>query len=87
MFFHATDTGQAKENTMSKYLIAAAAALSLAACTSQPMRSDVLRAHAELNCRVAASVNKAYAIDSTGVSLRSVAYGRCMAARGFVAVK
>jgi len=72
---------------MHKHLIAAASLLSLAACTTQPMRTDVLRAHAERNCRVQASVSKAYAIDSTGVSLRSVAYDRCMASRGFVAAK
>lgn len=69
---------------MTKYLFAVAAALSLAACATQPLNRDALRAHAERNCRVEATTAPAYAIDSTGVGTRNVAYDRCMARRGFV---
>lgn len=70
-----------------KYLISVAAVLTLAACTTQPLRTDVLRAHAERNCRVEATVNHAYAVDSMGIGMKNVAYNRCMAAHGFVAAK
>lgn len=70
-----------------KYLISAAVVLTLCACTTQTLHTDVLRAHAERNCRVEATVNHAYAIDSTGVSLKNVAYSRCMSAHGFVSAE
>lgn len=57
--------------------------LTLAGCATTPMNKDVLLAHAERNCRVEASVSKAYPIDSTGVGTRSVAYRACMASHGY----
>lgn len=67
---------------MKTYLIAIAC-LAIAACATTPMNRDVLRQHAERNCRVQATVSPAYAIDSTGVGMRNVAFDRCMASRGF----
>lgn len=61
----------------------AAATLAMAACSSVPMNRDALRQHAERDCRVQATVSPAYAIDSTGVGTRNVAFDRCMASRGF----
>lgn len=50
----------------------------LTGCATTPMNRDVLRAHAERNCRVEAATNKAYKVDSTGVDVRNTAYASCM---------
>jgi len=68
---------------MLKLTMAGLAGLCLAACASQPLDHDALRLHAERDCRVRAAVSPAYAVDSTGVSLRNVAYDRCMRAADF----
>ncbi|MEW9570719.1 hypothetical protein ABQJ54_03080 [Rhodanobacter sp. Si-c] len=65
---------------MLKLTMAGLAGLCLAACASQPLDHDLLRLHAERNCRVRAAVSPAYAVDSTGIGLRNVAFDRCMRA-------
>lgn len=65
-----------------KTLIAASILLTLTACATAPMNQDVLRQHAERNCR--ANVSPAYAIDSTGGGTRNVAFEKCMASKGFI---
>ena len=68
---------------MLKLTMAGLAGLCLAACASQPLDRDALRLHAERDCRVRAAVSPAYAVDSTGVVLRNVAYDRCIRAADF----
>jgi len=68
---------------MNKLIVSAASCIALAACSTQPLNHDTMRAHAERNCRVQAATTPAYAVDSTGVSLRSVAYDACMRRAGF----
>ena len=63
--------------------IAALVAASLAACARTPVNHDALRQRAERSCHVQAAVSKAYAVDGTGVGMRSVAYVRCLRATGF----
>jgi hypothetical protein len=63
---------------MLKLTMAGLAGLCLTACASQPLDRDALRLHAERDCRVRAAVSPAYAVDSTGVDLRNVAFDRCM---------
>lgn len=63
---------------MLKLTMAGLAGLCLAACASQPLDHDLLRLHAERNCRVSAAVSPAYAVDSAGIGLRNVAFDRCM---------
>lgn len=63
---------------MLKLTIAGLAGLCLAACASQPIDRDAQHLHAERNCRVRAAVSPAYALDSTGIGLRNVAFDRCM---------
>ena len=65
---------------MLKLTMAGLAGLCLAACASRPLDRAVLQLHAERNCRVSATVSPAYAVDSTGVGLRNVAFDRCMRA-------
>lgn len=65
---------------MLKPTIAGLACLCLAACATQFIDRDVQRLHTQRNCRVRAAVSPAYAVDSTGVSLRNVAFDRCMRA-------
>lgn len=67
---------------MLKLTLAGLAGLCLAACASQPLDHDILRLHAERNCRVSAAVAPAYAMDSTSIDLRNVAFDRCMRAAG-----
>lgn len=69
-----------------KTFIAAAVLLTLTACATAPMNQDVLRQHAERNCRVDAAVSPAYAIDSTGGGTRNVAFEKCMASKGFTSL-
>ena len=66
-----------------RIFVAAIVAAALAGCASAPMNRDVLRRHAERDCRVQSTVSKAYAIDGTGVGMRSVAYARCLRTAGF----
>lgn len=68
---------------MLKPTIAGLACLWLAACAIQPIDREAQRLHAERDCRVRAAVSPAYAVDSTGVGLRSVAFDRCMRAALF----
>jgi hypothetical protein len=63
---------------MLKLTMAGLAGLCLAACASHPLDHDLLRLHAERNCKVRAAVSPAYAVDSTGIGLRNVAFDRCM---------
>lgn len=70
---------------MLKPTIAGLACLCLAACATHPIDHDAQRLHAERDCRVRAAVAPAYAVDSTGIGLRSVAFERCMRTAGFVA--
>jgi hypothetical protein len=70
---------------MNTQIAVAVVAAALAGCASAPMNRDALHQHAERNCRVQSAVSKAYAIDSTGTSIRSVAYVRCLRAAGFTA--
>ena len=65
---------------MLKLTMAGLAGLCLAACALQPLDHDVMRLHAERNCRVRAAVSPTYAVDSTGIGLRNVAFDRCMRA-------
>ena len=67
---------------MLKLTMAGLTGLCLAACASQPLDYDVLRLHAERNCRARAAVAPAYAVGSTGTDLHNVAFGRCMRATG-----
>lgn len=69
---------------MLKPTIAGLALLCLAACATHPINRDALRLHAERNCRGRAAVSSVYAVDSTGIGMRSVAFDRCMRAAGFV---
>jgi hypothetical protein len=71
---------------MQKLIIAAAISVFIAACSGQPLHRDVLRQHAERNYRVAATVNKTYAVDSLGVGLDNVGYQVCMRRAGFAVV-
>lgn len=66
-----------------RILVAAVIAAALTGCASTPMNRDALRQHAERSCRVQSTVSKAYAVDSTGIGMRSVAYARCLRAAGF----
>jgi len=68
---------------MLKPTIAGLACLCLAACATRPIDRAALRLHAERDCRVRAAVAPAYALDSTGVGLRNVAFDRCMRAVDF----
>lgn len=68
---------------MLKPTIAGLASLCLAACATQTIDREVQRQHAERDCTVRAAVASAYAVDSTGIGLRNVAYDRCMRAAGF----
>jgi hypothetical protein len=70
---------------MNTRIAVAVVTAALAGCASAPMNRDAFRQHAERNCRVQSTVSKAYAIDSTGASLHSVAYARCLRAAGFKA--
>ena len=63
--------------------VATLVAAMLASCASAPMDRAALRRHAERNCRVQAAVSPAYAIDSTGIGIRNIAYVRCLQAAGF----
>lgn len=65
---------------MLKLTMAGLVGLCLAACASLPLDHGLLRLHAERNCRVRATVSPAYAVDSTGVGLRNVAFERCIRA-------
>ena len=65
---------------MLKLTLAGLAGLCLAACATHPLDHDTLRLHAERNCRVRAAVALAYAVDSTGIGLRNVAFERCLRA-------
>ena len=65
---------------MLKLTMAGLAGLCLAACATQPLHHNLLSLHAERNCRVQAAVAPAYAVDSTGIGLRNVAFDRCMRA-------
>lgn len=65
---------------MLKPTIAGLASLCLAACATRSIDRNVLRLHAERDCRVRATVSPAYAVDSTGIGLRNVAFERCMRA-------
>lgn len=65
---------------MLKLTMAGLAGLCLAACATQPLDHNLLSLHAERNCRVQAAVAPAYAVDSTGIGLRNVAFDRCMRA-------
>ena len=67
---------------MNTRIVVAAVAAALAGCASTPMNRGALRQHAERNCRVQSTVARAYAIDSTGVGMRSVAYARCLRTAG-----
>ncbi len=67
---------------MNTKFVAAVVAAALAGCASTPMNRDALRQRAERNCRVQSTVSKAYAIESTGTSMRSVALARCLRAAG-----
>lgn len=69
--------------TMLKPTIAGLACLCLAACATWSIDHNVQRLHAERNCRVRATVSPAYAVDSTGIGLRNVAFDRCMRAALF----
>jgi len=55
----------------------------MAACASTPMNADVLRAHTERNCRVQATVSPAYRVTSNPADTANVAYGACMASKGY----
>lgn len=66
---------------MLKLTMAGLAGLCVAACATQPLDQNLWRLHAERKCRVSATVFPAYAVDSTGVSLRNVAFDRCMRSR------
>ena len=68
---------------MNTRIVVAVVAAALAGCAGTPMNRDALRQHAERNCRVQAAVSKAYAMDSTGIGMRSVAHARCLQAAGF----
>ena len=68
---------------MNTRIVVAAIAAALAGCAGNPMNRDALRQHAERSCRVQSAVSKAYAIDGTGVGMRSVARARCLRAAGF----
>lgn len=70
-----------------KYIVAAALIMLTAGCASTQMRPEVLRAHAERNCRVEAATNRTYAIDSTGVGTINVGYQKCMARNGYIIAK
>ncbi|HKR75173.1 MAG TPA: hypothetical protein VJR95_00820 [Rhodanobacter sp.] len=65
---------------MLKLTMAGLAGLCLGACASQPLDRDALHLHAERDCRVRAAVSLDYAVDSTGVGLRNVAFERCLRA-------
>ncbi|MBD8872603.1 hypothetical protein [Rhodanobacter sp. DHB23] len=68
---------------MLKLTLVGLAGLGLAACTLPPIDRSVQRLHAERNCRVHATVAPAYAIDSTGIGLRNVAFDACMRTANF----
>ena len=68
---------------MNTQIAVAVVAAALVGCASAPMNRDALRQHAERNCRVQSAVSRAYAIDSTGASMHSVAYVRCLRTTGF----
>lgn len=68
---------------ITRILAAALVAAALAGCASTSMHRDTLRQHAERNCRVQSTVSRAYAVDSTGAGMRSVAYARCLRGAGF----
>jgi hypothetical protein len=72
---------------MLKLTMAGLAGLCLAACATQPLDQNLLRLHAERDCRVQAAVAPAYAVDSTGIGLRNVAFDRCMRAADIVKVR
>ena len=57
--------------------------LMVAGCASVPMDKNVLYAHAVRNCHSQAAAVKTYAIDSTGVGMKNVAFQKCMVAHGF----
>lgn len=70
-----------------KYAIVLAILSITTGCASTQMRPEVLRAHAERNCRVEAATNRTYAIDSTGVGTINVGYQKCMARNGYIIAK
>lgn len=73
-------------NMQGKHLLLAASFIlctAIPGCASQPLHQDVLRQHAERNCRVAATVDKTYAVDSLGVGLDNIGYQVCMRRAGF----
>ncbi|GAB3779186.1 hypothetical protein [Dyella agri] len=65
---------------MNTRIAVAVVAAALAGCTSAPMNRDLLRQHTERNCRVQSAVSSVYAIDSTGIGMRNVAYVQCLRA-------
>jgi len=66
-----------------RILAAAIVVAVLAGCAGTPLNRVALRQHAERSCRAQSTVSKAYAIDGTGVGMRSVAYVRCLRTAGF----
>ena len=62
--------------------VAAIVAAALAGCASIPMDRSALRQHIQRNCGVQATVSPAYAIDSTGIGTRNVAYAVCLRSAG-----
>lgn len=65
-----------------RIIVAAMAAAVLAGCSSTSVDHAALRQHAQRNCQVQAVVAPTYAIDSTGIGTRNVAYVYCMRAAG-----
>ena len=64
-------------------LVAALAVALLAACAGTPMNHDLLRRHAERNCRAQSAVAPAYAIGDAATTTRNIAYARCLRTAGF----
>lgn len=66
-----------------RIIVAAMVAAALAGCASTSVDRTALRQHTQRNCQVQAVVSPAYAIDSTGIGTRNVAYVYCLRAAGF----
>ncbi len=64
-------------------LVAALAFTPLAACARTPINHDLLRRHAERNCRVQSALAPAYAIGDDATTTRKIAYARCLRTAGF----